>query len=327
MTLSDLVATNSSPVDWLAQPWIAPGRPTLLFGAKDTAKSLVAYDLLLATAYGRSWLASVPLQRQGRAVYLDYEPKVPPPVRVQQLMDFNPRTAINPMGERDLEVKCPPKYKLSDSRAQTWLEELCRDTTLLVVASLAAATPGLDERAIEYRQTLDMLTEVSATTGVCVVIIHHEGLSIKGQSGGRPRGHTGIVQACGSEIRLTKNGNMITMTCRSPGAAGMAPDPVTVELTAPKPNPATGLADTIRLRPPKPKLCGVVVPLRLPAKAADAAKAKTGTRQTKQPNGPSDGELAELARAEFKGQPSATVLRKRFNIGAGRARRIRDMLK
>jgi hypothetical protein len=324
MTLSQLAYEDIAPLEWLARPWIAPGRPTLIYGAKDVCKSLVAMDLLLAVSYGRPWLGSIKIQRRGRVVYLDFEPKVPPQIRFRQLLDFDPKSEIEPVGERDVEIHCPPEYKLNHPSVQTWLKVICQDTALLIVDSLAACAPGADENDASHRAFLDMLTEVSVGTGASIVVIHHSGHGKgngKGHGSERPRGSSSISQSCGSEIWLTKDGNFITMTCKSPGAAGTQPEPVTVELTTEGgTNPVTGLVEKIRLRPPRPKPCGKVVPF--PTSKTTAAPAK--------PVPTTDAELVAFATAKL-GAKAASVGRHALvdalGIGTTRAAKIQKLLR
>lgn len=316
MSLTQVFAARPDPVAWLVHPWFGPGRPNLIFGAKDSAKSLVVQDLFLAVAYGRPWLSSIPVQRRGRAVILDFEPKVPTHIRLQQLVDFDPFTKVDALREVDVHVRTWPALRVLDASAEGWLTEICRDTALLVVDALAAATAGKDENTGEAREALDMLTRVSNATGCTVVVVHHEG-----RTPGRPRGYTGISQACGTEVRLSKSGNRITMSCSSPGPAGFVPEPVVVELsTHGGTDPNTRLAKHIRLQPPEVKRqLGTVVQLRPEALAKPAPT-----------EAPTDAELAAKARELF-GDEAATVGRSRLcrslRIGDGRAKRVQALLK
>lgn len=305
MTMSQMLEYDE-PVNWLVQQWIAPGRPTLLYGEKDAAKSLVAQDLFVAISTGRKWLGCIELQRRGKCVYLDYEPKVPVAKRIRQLTN-------------DAEAKSPDLIEsegytrfpvLSGQGVADWLEVVATGAALVIVDSLAAASPGVDENS--SREVLDMLTRVSTATGAAFVVIHHEG-----HKTGRPRGYSGISQACGTEIRLVKTADkQFRMTCVSAGPSGSVPEPVQVELVEEGVHPVDSQPLRLRFQPPRPKPLGKVVQF------------PTGAKVRPKDAPPSDDALVVRIRELFGNDvPGLRKLRNALGVGTERARRLQALLR
>lgn len=334
MTGLQAFSEEAAPIDWHAEPWLSVGRPTLLFGAKDSAKSLVAQDLLLATAYGRSWLSCIPIRRRGPALYLDYEAKVPTHIRLRQLADFPPdhETLTN------IRLYNPPPWSLTDKNAEQNLVRVCTGLRLLVVDSLAAAAGGLKENDTEMRSVVDLLTRVSLQTGAAVVLVHHEGHDAK-----RARGSSAILQGCGAEIRMSQTNEGFTMTCVSPGPSGERPEPVDLELRAQGGiDPQTQATRHIYLRPSHLMPSCEVVPLfgntgrperRKPARGRTNKTVANGCDGGAVETKATDADLVARARTLFGDQvPGVRKLREAlqdsgFKIGTTRAKRVQGLLR
>jgi hypothetical protein len=80
----------------------------------------------------------------------------------------------------------------------------CKECALLVVDSLRAAAPSLEENDSRFRGVLDMLARVSEKTGVVVLLIHHARKPQRGAPAGAAkmaiRGSGAIFDACASVL-------------------------------------------------------------------------------------------------------------------------------
>lgn len=191
------------PIPWVVQGLeISPGAPTLLAGVGFSGKTLLAQSLVLSVASGRRAFGAHPV-RQGRAIHLDYEQGATTSwCRYQRL---GRATGITDLADL-ADLRFGPMPRLALDRSDTsWLEWLCAGATLLVIDSLRAAAPTLDENSSEMRRPLDVLTRVSEATGCAVVVIHHGRKpreDDRGSGAAQIRGSGAIFDACSNVLVL-----------------------------------------------------------------------------------------------------------------------------
>jgi hypothetical protein len=191
-----------APVDWLAQGLdLCPGAANLLAGFGFSGKTLAAQDLAISVATGkRAWGAfSV---REGRVLHIDWEqgPRLTSE-RYQRL------AAAHMLAPQDLEdrlsVVTRPRFYLDQVDAEEVLTRECEGHVLLVLDSLRAACPTIEENDSGVRIVLDMLGRVSERTGVVPVVIHHARKPSQDKTGGARmaiRGSGAIYDACASVL-------------------------------------------------------------------------------------------------------------------------------
>lgn len=168
------------PVSWVADEFIARGTVNLIAGRCGAKKSFVALDLLVSVATGRPLFGKRGVS-PGRAIYLDYENgSRRMRTRTQKLMlgQGVPPTA-------PIEVHCFPGLRLNDdgfAGALAGLVAMPPVPHLVVIDTLLAALPGVEENDSGIRQYVDQLRPLADQLNVAFVLIHHAGKG-RGQSG------------------------------------------------------------------------------------------------------------------------------------------------
>lgn len=121
----------------------------------------------------------------------------------------------------------PTRY-LDQAPAEGDLEQLAAGYQLVIVDSLRAAAPTLDENASQVRQVLDMLSRVSEHTGAAFVVIHHARKPSATQQGGAKmaiRGSGALFDACGSVLVFeAEKGHPVRVTHEKARSTGVLVD-------------------------------------------------------------------------------------------------------
>lgn len=181
------------PVAWVAHDFIARGTVNLIAGRCGAKKSLVALDLLVSVATGRPLFGTRGVS-PGRAIYLDYENgSRRMRTRAQKLMlgQGVPPTA-------PIEVYCFPGLRLNDdgfALALAGLVAMPPVPHLVVIDTLLAALPGVDENDSGIRQYIDRLRPLADQLNVAFVLIHHAGKGQKQNGTDIVRGSSAIADA------------------------------------------------------------------------------------------------------------------------------------
>lgn len=190
------------PVDWLVRHLdIAPGAATLIAGYGFSGKTMAAQSMCVSVATGRTLWGQLAVKK-GRVLHLDYEQgKRLTFERYQRLtrgLDIDPREL-----EATLRTRCLPPFYLNTPGAEEQLVRECEGHALLLVDSLRAATPGVDENSSDVRRWIDMLGRISERSGASVVLIHHARKPSGDAVGGSKtaiRGSGAIFDACASVL-------------------------------------------------------------------------------------------------------------------------------
>ncbi len=200
LSVADIFATLP-PVNWLCQALdVAPGAPLLIAGYGYSGKTVAAQDLALAVATGTMVWGRFPV-RAGRVLHLDYEQGT-----YLTRMRYQRLARARGIDPREIEGRLtlapmPEWYLDGDTRDE--LPRLCEGVDLVIVDSLRAACPSIDENSSEARIPLDRLSRISEATGVTPVVIHHARKPTeKAQGGARMavRGSGAFYDACGSVL-------------------------------------------------------------------------------------------------------------------------------
>lgn len=226
------------PIPYLLEALdICPGAPTLAAGLGFAAKSLITHAAALAVATGAPAWGAYPV-RQGRVILLDYEQGQHLTRRRLQRMARG--MALVPEGDA-LRLASMPRMYLDDAgdektpSAEEELETLCKGAALLVVDSLSAACPTLEENSASSRKVLDMLGRVSEATGCVVLVIHHARKPSQSDVGGARnaiRGSGAIFDACGSVLVFERRADAtIQITHEKARTSGKPHAPITLSIT------------------------------------------------------------------------------------------------
>jgi AAA domain len=180
---------------------ICSGAPSLWAGYGFSGKTAAAQSAAVSIAAG------VPVwqrfkARRGRVLHLDYE-------QGERLTrDRYQRIAGGlGLGPSDLEdrlmlVSMPTVY-LDDPDSEAFIASQVEGFDLVIVDSLKAACPTLDENSSAARVPLDRLTRISEKTGTVFVVIHHSRKPSMTRGGGAKmaiRGSSALFDASGSVL-------------------------------------------------------------------------------------------------------------------------------
>ncbi len=203
------LAAPVPPIPWLVPAaQLAPGRPAILAAYGGSGKTWLACDLALAVAgrgdvLGGAWSVG----HRGAVLHLNYEMSHPSLIdRYQRLA----RGRGQSIAEAQLHVSSRHHLgalAMTDADFAARLIDTIRGTgaVLVVIDSLRAAMPGIDENSSDARRYLDVLLGVSDATGATVLVIHHEGKPPTQGSRDtvlRLRGSSALVDACDTTWHL-----------------------------------------------------------------------------------------------------------------------------
>jgi hypothetical protein len=161
---------------------------TLLVGAPGVGKSYLALDLCWAIASHEKKWQGEPLYLQGRVAYLCAEGHSSVFRRLQALAKRHGR----PLPDETFRLHSTDPLRLNDAdnaaRLMTELEAF--RPSFIVVDTLAASAPGVDENAVkEVGVLLATCRALSERTGAAVVLVHHSTWS----DPKKPRGSTALL--------------------------------------------------------------------------------------------------------------------------------------
>jgi hypothetical protein len=158
-------------VDWLWPAWIPRGLLTLLGAAPGAGKSLVALDLARRIIHGEPFPDGTAIPCPGGNVLIVDAEGAP--------ALLNQRAQAWDIDRRRLFLMLPPDPEslidLADPDQQDQLREMCRllEPTLVVVDSLAAATPRGETSIEGARAILGFLSSVARDGDLALLVVHH----------------------------------------------------------------------------------------------------------------------------------------------------------
>lgn len=204
-----------APINWLVQGLdLCPGAPALVAGYGFSGKTVAVQDLGVAIAAGeQAWKTFT--VRTGRVLHIDYEQgKRLTNERYQRIAAGR---MLTPGDLTGLELVTLPKFYLEQPGAELLLARECDGYALVIIDSLRAATPSIEENDSKIRIVLDMLTRVSEATGAVMLVIHHarkpSGDKDKGGARMAIRGSGAIYDACSSVLVFEGSKNEPTRVC------------------------------------------------------------------------------------------------------------------
>jgi hypothetical protein len=192
------------PIDWLCQSLgLCPGAASLIAGYGFSGKTVVAQALAVAVAAGLRALGTFTV-RQGRVLHVDFEQGFR--LTAERYQRLCRAACVGPadLGDRIGLVSMPTVY-LDSAGAEDILSRACEGIALLIVDSLRAAAPTIDENSSEARLVLDRLTRISERTGCTTLVLHHARKPQRDSQGGSRmsiRGTGGLYDACSSVLVL-----------------------------------------------------------------------------------------------------------------------------
>jgi hypothetical protein len=185
--------------------FITPGPPTLLGGYGFCGKTVTAQSIALAVASGND-LWGVFSVKQGRVLHLDYEQGERLTRERYQRLAVGAGVDPAKLGADVLRLAALPTTYLDSDDAFDVLSAAFDGYALVIIDSLRASMPSVDENSSEVRRHLDMLTRISERTGCAVLVIHHARKTGSDDKPGDPkmvlRGSSAIFDACGNVFAM-----------------------------------------------------------------------------------------------------------------------------
>lgn len=238
------------PVEYVIQAIdLCPGAPAMWAGYGYSGKTVAAQAAALAIAadHGKVWdCFAAP---SGRVLHLDYEQGSRLTRERYQRLAVPMMVGPDDLADRLALVTMPTRY-LDQPAAETELERVVTGYDLVIVDSLKASAPTVDENSSEVRRVLDMLSRVSERTGCTFVVIHHARKPNQTQMGGTKmaiRGSGALFDACGSVLVFeAEKGQPTRVSHEKARASGILTDDFLIEISdvTDEHNPRAGLLVT-----------------------------------------------------------------------------------
>jgi AAA domain len=170
----NVIFAPQGPIPWVCQGLrIAKGGAILLAGYGFSGKTMIAQDIALSMASGRPAFGVHEIV-QGRVLHLDYEQGSYLTMERYQRLARGRGISLADVGDRLCYAEFP-KTKLDSPNALDVLVQTMEGFDLVIVDSLRAAAPDMEENSSAARGPIDLLVEASGATStrpVPLVIDH-----------------------------------------------------------------------------------------------------------------------------------------------------------
>jgi hypothetical protein len=167
-TPKDIYVDPLPPLQWAIHGLAPVGSLGMLSAFGNSGKSWLASDMLDAIAGSRKWLGRFNMNTHGPTMLIDYEAG-----------DYEVRrrlrgiAAANETGEPPVHFVTMPDVYLSDSVLIARLERLAGVFKLIVVDTLGAGSPGLDQNDPRFADCLYKMRAIGNRTGCLFLVLHH----------------------------------------------------------------------------------------------------------------------------------------------------------
>lgn len=195
---------NLPAPQYLIEDFIAADTLAVLYGLPGHGKSFVALDWALSMAHGLDvWMTKKVMQ--GPVLYLVAEGLSGYGIRKRSWRKEHPVYT-----EGELQWLRDPVNLLDTAQVKDLIDLCNREQPMLIVIdTLARCMPGADENAPgPISLAIEALDTIRRETRACVLIVHH---STKEGAGG-PRGHSALLGAVQSSIRVTLSEGMLSLS-------------------------------------------------------------------------------------------------------------------
>jgi hypothetical protein len=195
LSVDELVAVPPPP-KWIVEGLqLCPGRVSMIYGEKGSAKSLVTCAAAVAVAAGLPVWGAFAVDAPKVAAIVDYEMGLGPLRRRVHGCARGLGISLRALQGRLLVTSRPPKLDLTSTPA---IVESFRGISFAVIDTFAGATPNVDKNDERIRAWIDPMSAASEEIGTTFLLVHHEG---KGSR--RARGSSAIEDACGAVFRIS----------------------------------------------------------------------------------------------------------------------------
>ncbi|MET0793945.1 MAG: AAA family ATPase [Polyangiaceae bacterium] len=204
---------------------------TEIVGYGGGSKTWTAVAMIAAIGAGKPWLGRFPT-KQGRVAYLDYE-------NGSYEMRRRLKAVASSMGLDRIEgvsLAAMPSVYMSDGPAfEKAMLQIAKTHSLIVIDTLKAASPGVDENDSNMRSAIDAARRVAESTGCAfVVLVHAKKVSgsvttIDPREAGR--GSSAIFDAADSVLHITYNEGKPLRVAQTKARLGKLIDPFEITIT------------------------------------------------------------------------------------------------
>lgn len=195
----------------------------MLVAHGSSLKTWTALDIGRAIAKGVPWLDRF-ITRKGRVLVLDYESGL---YELRRRIHLLERGKVPGLGAWPY-----PNMRIDDP--ELWKRLVDMDLSLVVLDSLSAGAPGIDENDTAAANPLKLAARFTEAANAGVLVIHH---SKKGEGDDRTmvRGSTALYADCDwaykfEDVEEAATYRRMRMVCIKP-SMGKKPSPVNIELT------------------------------------------------------------------------------------------------
>ncbi len=206
------------PPTWLVEDVLPATELAVVYGEPGCGKSFLVLDLARAIVTGNPWRGLA--VRRGRVVYVAAEASGGVRLRLRALaahLGVDLQTDLGGLGI----VAAAPNLLTDDDQALAAAIELAGGAALIIIDTLAQATPGANENAGEdMGAALGRCRRLHEATGAAILLVHHSG---KDASKGA-RGWSGLRGAVDAEIEVSRFGEHRTakVTKQKDGEDGLS---------------------------------------------------------------------------------------------------------
>lgn len=179
----DAILEPQPELPWFCLPLgLGPGFPVVFGGYGYSGKTVAAQSLVVQSSAGLPIWGMFGVERAMRWMHLDYE-------QGTHLTHQRYRRLVSGLGivPRDLEpvdVRCLPHRYLTSEDCEKELTELTKGFDGLLIDSLLAGSPGVEENSSDVRHVTDMLRRVGERNQLVPLILDHARKSSKDEVGG-----------------------------------------------------------------------------------------------------------------------------------------------
>lgn len=212
---------------------LCAGAPALWAGYGYSKKTLTAQSAALDIAAGTGKVWDCFAAPQGRVLHIDFEQGNRLTRERYQRLAVPRMVGPADLSDRLALVVMPDLY-LDRPQTEEALARLVDGFSLVIVDSLRAAAPSVEENSSDARQPLDMLTRISERTGAAFVVIHHARKPNQSQAGGAKysiRGSGALFDAAGSVLVFEGEKNQpVRVTHEKARSSGILTDDFQVDV-------------------------------------------------------------------------------------------------
>ncbi len=196
------------PVKEVVAGHLMEGNLVLPYGPSESAKSFVGVGLTCCVASGTPWHGHA--VQQGAAFYVAAEGGAQIVKRFDAWCDYH---KVDPASlANSLLILDRPVNLLDPEESTAFVFDIVSDRPtprLVVLDTLAQLMTGGDENTgRDMSRVLAIANRIRTDTGACVLLIHHTG-----HDRSRERGHTSLRGAADTAMKITKDGDLVTLEC------------------------------------------------------------------------------------------------------------------